>query len=373
MAKNGNRDGTIFYDERLKKWRGQIVLGTNHLGKPIRKSVSGKNKTEVKKKLREVIAANPDLNLEYTDMTINEWLDFWLETYKRPQLTEQSYLVSERIIRIHLKPNLPDVRLQDLTTLDIQIAFNKAFGDRTKYSQATARTVKSHLNRALKKAVELNLLSRNPTLGADLPKVRPPRQVQAMTRDEQKKCVDYWLTDPYSNIFIYLLATGKRISETLGLTWEHVDLKKKQCRIEQIMVEIRGNPKFQSYPKTDSGRRVIYYSKQALECVLSQREKLDEELNHLDLVFPSTTYNFRTTANLRRYFKRTLERAGVDPGYNLHSLRHTYATRMIENNCNIKFLQASLGHKNVETTLQIYADALQEWQRSKADEINIFR
>ncbi|WP_084502769.1 tyrosine-type recombinase/integrase [Proteocatella sphenisci] len=57
-------------------------------------------------------------------------------------------------------------------------------------------------------------------------------------------------------------------------------------------------------------------------------DRQDDE-DHLNLVFPSSTFNFRTTANLRRRFMLVCNAAGIEY-INLHALRHTFATRMLE-------------------------------------------
>lgn len=374
MTRIATGEGSIYFDKTLNKWRGQTTLGVSYDGKLIRKSVSGKNKTEVRKKLRHLIADFEDnqANLIETNYTVEEWLNIWLETFSKPHIEEQSYLLNKRLIDLHLAPTFGNLKLSELDKLDIQLGYNRLFGDRNKMSQSTARAIANRFKQALDKAVELKYITVNPVKGVKLPKVRPPREVKPLTVEEQKIMVDYWKKElKWNNIFIFLLATGLRISEALGLTWDKVDLLNKEIQIETIMIEIKGNAQFKPYPKTDAGIRTIYLNQQAVECLEFQKELLEPELNHLNLVFPNSNYNFNGTANLRRRLQKTYKDCGISE-YPLHALRHTYATRMVEKGANIKFLQASLGHKNIETTLQIYSSALSEFQRKHAEEINIF-
>lgn len=369
--KQGNGDGSIFYDEKRKRWRGQITLGTDSKGKLVRKSVSGKNKTEVREKIKDLLATNADINLKSDDVTVKEWLEIWFENYSKPKLSINSYKGYKNVVDNYLIPYLGYNRLRDLTTLDVQKAYNVIFGDRNKYSQAFARKIANVLNTALKQAVIDKYISSNPCIGAFLPKVRPPRKVVAMTIEDQKIMVERWKGDPLCYIFIFMLATGMRISEATGLTWEFVDLENRKLEIKKIMIEISGRAEFKDSAKTESGNRTMYLNEMAMSILCKQKDLIEDKLNFLDLVFPNNNYNFRCTANLRRLLDRTFKETGVKR-YNMHALRHTYATRMVEKGVNIKFLQETLGHKRVETTLQIYSSALADFQRKQADEINIF-
>lgn len=372
MAKQkGNGEGTIFYDQSSKKWRGQITLGYNNQGKAVRKSVSGSNKTEVREKIRDLLSSNLNLNLKYHSYTLEEWLNHFVDTYKKPEMTENSYNAIKRLIRLHITPTFGHMKLSEITREDIQIGYNRLFGDRNKYSQSLARKIANVLSQAMKKALLEDLIDKNPTVGVTLPKVRPERKIKPMSIEEQKTMVKYWESNFDYNVFVFLLATGMRIGEVLGMTYEFLDLENREYRVEQTMIEVSGNARFQPFPKTDNSVRTIFLNEKALDCIKKQIDNNDKESNVLNLVFPNRNYNFKGTANLRRILKRTFEENNITP-YNMHALRHTYATRMVEKGVNIKFLQSALGHKNVETTLQIYSEALNEFQRRQADEINIF-
>lgn len=369
--KQGNGGGSVFYDSKLKLWRGQVTLGTTFDGKLIRKSVSGKNKTEIREKIKEILENSSDISLKNNDITVKQWLEIWLENYSKPKLSINSYRGYKNVVDNYLTPHLGHYRLKELTTIDIQKAYNIIFGDRNKYSQAFARKIANILNSALKQATYEKYISSNPCLGAFLPKVRPPRKVVAMTVEDQRIMVERWKNDPLCYIFIFMLATGMRISEATGLTWEYVDLKNRKLDIRKIMIEISGRAEFKDSAKTESGNRTIYLNEMAMSILCKQKDLIEDKINFLDLVFPNNNYNFRCTANLRRLLDRTFKETGVKR-YTMHALRHTYATRMVEKGVNIKFLQETLGHKRVETTLQIYSSALVDFQRKQADEINIF-
>ncbi|MDY2986471.1 MAG: tyrosine-type recombinase/integrase [Peptoniphilus sp.] len=365
--KNSNGEGT--YYKYLDGWRGQISIGFDRFGKIVRKSATGKTKKEVRDKLYEIKKEYEGLSLDTNYYSVSQWLSEWLETYKKNSVTQTTYNVYERLIRDFLDKSLGDIPLRDLTTLDIQIAYNNMFANQ-KYSKSTIEQVHTKLKQSMKKAIEIKLIKENPCIGVELPLGRHKEKIIALTIDEQKKFIKRCEEEEYANFFVFMLATGLRIGEAAGLTWDMVDMTKKEITIKKIMIEIRGNPEFKEYPKTDAGLRTIPLNQKAYD-ILLERQKNNNEFNLLNLVFFSRTLNFRTTANARRYLHKLCIEANIRK-INPHSLRHTYATRMIENNCNIKALSNMLGHAKISTTLDIYSDALIEYKRQQAATIDIF-
>lgn len=92
-------------------WRGQLLLGYDDFGKMIRKSAVGKTKREVRDKLIEIQKNHSNTNTPYDDYTVEKWLKFWLETYKKPSLEESSYLAYERMMRNHLYDTIGQYKL----------------------------------------------------------------------------------------------------------------------------------------------------------------------------------------------------------------------------------------------------------------------
>ena len=89
-------------------------------------------------------------------------------------------------------------------------------------------------------------------------------------------------------------------------------------------------------------------------------EKLVDELNNLtagksvqDYLFPSNRGGRLTTASLQKTFRRSLEKAGIKKLASFHSLRHSFATHLLENGTDIRYVQELLGHSSIKTT-QIY-------------------
>ena len=134
------------------RWEGRYSAGYNpKTGKQVMHSVYGKTKREVRDKLNKTLAERQDgIHIEPTTLTVGLWLDVWLKEYKlniRAE-TKASY---EQHIRVHLKPTLGRIRLNKLTTHDIQLLYNSLITDRG-LSAKTVKNIHGALHAALEQA-----------------------------------------------------------------------------------------------------------------------------------------------------------------------------------------------------------------------------
>ena len=372
MAKKrtkANGEGTIYQTDK-GTWRAQITIGKDDNGNVIRKSVSGKRKLDVSKKLDKIKADMGIMDIVKADSyTVSKWIEFYMNTEARPNLSETSFQLYERLFRIHILPNFGDYYLSELTTDLIQEIFAKQFQS-GELSRSTMNQVKTKFGLALKLAVKKGIIARNPCEGVVLHKMREAKSIEALSVGNQKKLVDYCYNDQYNYLFIFLLGTGLRIGEALGLTWDYVDMDNRSIKIQKIMIEVSGNPKFKDYPKTENSIRELAISDK-MYAILESQLQFKNDMNYLNLVFPSSNYNFRTTANLRTKFMKICDAAGIDH-INLHGLRHTFATRMLEKGVTPKVVSQMLGHKSIVTTLNIYSHVLKEHQEEHIIKIDDF-
>ena len=370
MARNkANGEGSIYKTEK-GTWRGQITIGNNRDGKLIRKSVNGRTKLEVSEKITKIKADMGIMDVVKADSyTVSKWIEFFMNTEAKPNLSETSFQLYERLFRIHILPNFGDYYLSELSTDLIQEIFTKQFQSGN-LSRSTMNQVKTKFGLALKLAVKKGIIAKNPCEGVVLHKMREAKSIEALSVENQKKLVEYCYKDQYNYLFIFLLGTGLRIGEALGLTWDYVNMEKRSIKIQKIMIEISGNPKFKDYPKTENSIRELAISDKMIKILESQMQ-FKNEMNYLNLVFPSSNYNFRTTANLRTRFQNICKAADID-FINLHGLRHTFATRMLEKGVMPKVVSQMLGHKSIVTTLNIYSHVLKEHQEKHIIQIDEF-
>lgn len=155
------------------------------------------------------------------------------------------------------------------------------------------------------------------------------------------------------NIGILLaLTTGMRIGEVCALKWDDVDFKQKIITVNRTVgrvynCELKSTEKISSSPKTKNSYREIPISRQLLQ-PLKAVKKIS-----LSPYVVGTSEHSKEPRSYRDYFTRLLKRLNI-PHVVFHGLRHTFATRCIESQCDYKTVSVILGHSNIATTLNLY-------------------
>lgn len=212
----------------------------------------------------------------------------------------------------------------------------------------------------------------------------------ALTIQEQDAFIHYVYNEEkysrYARLFTVLLGTGMRIGEALGLTWSDVNFKSGVISVNHSIrykgTENGGYEYHVSAPKTKAGQRTIPMFKDVKKVLLEQRKNQLTEgtsdfevdgysgfvfINSAGKVFTpafiyDTIQNITTDYNLDESVKAKREkRAPVYlPKISAHTFRHTFCTRVCENETNIKVIQAVMGHKNIRTTMDVYNEATEQ-------------
>ncbi len=229
----------------------------------------------------------------------------------------------------------------------------------------------------------------------------------ALTVDQQRAWMGYIANHPvyyhWWPLFTVLLGTGCRIGEALGLRWEDLNFEKCIISINHSLVyyPVDGSRKSVmrvSLPKTQAGIRTIPMMdsvKDAFEMVREEQEETGFNESEIDgmtgFVFcnrfgsvpnPQTvnraikriisSYNSEEVLNAKKEHREPL----ILPDFSCHHLRHTFCTRLCENESNLKVIQSIMGHRNIETTMDVYAEATdqkkQESFENLAAKLDIF-
>lgn len=256
--------------------------------------------------------------VKHCSYTLFSWLDEWLETYKKPKLQENSFKILENCVRNHIKPNISDKPLNEITGLEIQKALNRMESSRTKKYTYYA------YSGAFKQAVKLKIIYENPMDSVESV-VYKYTNGRALTAEEQRRFLEIIQTNKFRYIYEFYLLSGCRRNEAVHLQWSDIDFENKR-------IHIRGT-------KTESSNRYIP--------LFPETEKLLHELPKLsDTVF-NTTWN-AVSCN----FKRLKQTYHFD--FRLHDLRHTFASNCYQNGISMKTIQKWLGHSRLDTTANIY-------------------
>ncbi|MCP4368683.1 MAG: site-specific integrase [Deltaproteobacteria bacterium] len=152
----------------------------------------------------------------------------------------------------------------------------------------------------------------------------------------------------YKTLFMLAIMSGARQGELLGLKWADLDLKNKQIKIRRTF-----NNQAWNKPKTRSSKREIDLGPTMIRAL--KKWRLACPPNKLDLMFPNEAGKPLNHNNMvNRHFTTALIKAKIDR-IRFHDLRHTYASLLIEQGENIKYIQSQLGHSNPTVTLNVYA------------------
>ena len=192
-----------------------------------------------------------------------------------------------------------------------------------------------------------------PFIDLDIPSSKSNNKVETLTKPEEKIILNYILANErlkYSGILISLL-TGMRIGEICALKWTDIDLKKRQINANKTLQRICvKNQKSQieiGKTKTSSGSRIIPIGNLLYDFLISIKP------SNRDTYVLTNTIKPKEPRNYRKIYKTLLKKLKIK-STTFHALRHTFATRLIENKVDIKTISELLGHASTNITISIY-------------------
>lgn len=211
----------------------------------------------------------------------------------------------------------------------------------------------------------------------------------ALTIEQQRAFMEYTANHPiychWLPLFTVLLGTGCRIGEVVGLRWEDLDYENRTISINHSVTyypregsKTRKSEFAVSLPKTEAGTRIVPMMDAVYEAFQKEYEAQKENGFNSTVIDGMTGFvfcnrlgNIHNPQTVNRTIKRILENYNAEemvkakkekrqpviiPHFSCHHLRHTFCTRFCENETNIKVIQAVMGHANIETTMDIYAE-----------------
>ena len=380
-------DGLI--RERKDGWEGRIPIGKNPVtGRTDYKYFYGKTMAQVREKMRiyendpdEIAMVNGiykkvETTREQTPL-FSDWLDTWLTQYKANSITPSTYESYQGFIEQHIKPALGNILIGEITADQIQQLLNnkqkvgaRKDGRTGALSTSSVMKIKIIINASLKQAVKNHLISSNPTEAVTPPKMTR-REIRVLTPEEQDKFMNALKGHRLEALFKLALATGMRKGELLALTWEKVDFEDNTISISKTAKRVRNQETMKSSievggPKSKSGYREIPMLPSVAPIlskhyILQQKEQKEagSAYNQLGIVFCSKVGTYIEARRINSTLEKILKQAGVEH-INFHALRHTFATRALENSVPAKVVQKMLGHADVSLTLNTYTHVLKE-------------
>jgi integrase len=339
-------------ETRRRRYLSRTVHG------PVRQAQSYLNKV-----LRE---RDLGRRVEGIAITLNEYLNRWLETAAKPKLRDKSYQSYESLLRRYMRPVLGERDLAAICPLDIQAAYQQLV-DRG-LSGRTIRYTHSVLRSAMRQAIRWRLLSQDPTDGAQLPRLRR-REMRVLSADQSRAFLSAALKTHYGPVFAVALSTGMRPSEYLALKWQDIDWDRGTVSVVRTLERSAGGWRFAETKRARS-RRVIKLQDWVLETLKKLQAKTMRRSecslpDNSELVFTSPAGHPIYSDKLAKRFKAILGQNG-SPIIRLYDLRHTAATLALSAGVPPKVVAEQLGHASAAFTLDVYSHLLPHMQEEAA-------
>ena len=346
-------------------YRGQIIVGIDDDGKPIRKSVLGKTIKEVNNKL--TVIKNSIITGTYTvpsKITLCELMRLMLKDERNLNyIKEGTYNRHiETVKKIESSTYMRTTPIQSISYAAVKDYMLSETGS----SQSVINKIYFMIQKAMKEAIKRKIITENPIADLKKPKTSQHREkVRALTTDEQARLCNVLATEdvPYSHQMLLSMLMGMRMGEINALMVDDINLKLRTISISKtIGRDVKGKAFISPGAKTANGNRIIRISDTVLPLVIEiiQCSEGNEYLF-------SDGVSFLNTSQVNMQFQRVIEKYGildkkVKGRVSLHSLRHTFATRCIEAGMQAKVLQHILGHSDIKITMNTYCDAFESFQ-----------
>ena len=335
--------------------------------------------------------------------TLNFVFDRYIET--KPELrstTKTNYLYNyDHFVRNTFgKRIIGDIKYSDVLRFYQELLVDKEL------SINTIDNVHSVVHPALQLAVRDGIIRNNPSDGvmAELKKHfkdKTPAMRKALTVEQQREFIRFIAEKPeyfhWYPLFTVLLGTGCRIGEVIGLRWQDIDMDKRMISVNHSVTYYpRSDDSYRctyevSDVKTDAGVRTIPMLDEVYSAFLEERMYQEEHgFNETVIdgmsgfIFQNREGNVHNPASVNRAIKRIVESHNAEelvkaerqkrkpviiPKFSCHIFRHTFCTRFCENETNIKVIQAVMGHKDIQTTYDIYAEVTDDRKKESFEQL----
>ena len=388
-TKNAKGGGTI-RKRSDGRWEARYTLGIDpKTGKQIQKSVYGKTQKEVRQKLTAITAEIDDGTYIPPDKTtVEQWLNIWLKEYMGDKKygTVRNY---KNVCKYHIIPYIGQYRLSELKPYTIQALYNRLGREedgKKALSPKTIHNVHGVLSKALNQAVWNEMIRSNPAQLTTRPR-KTRKDITTLSDEQIQKFGALVEQDSYRAILKFILFSGVRESEAIGLTWDCIDFDRGTIRIyRQMLKRTKEAGGYTLASLKNDKERLLTPPPMLLSMLKEQkREQVEQRMkagpawrgwNSVEeqktwLAFTTEFGDHYCPQTVYAHFKKIAKQIGAEKA-NVHSLRHTYAVLCLQNGDDVKTVQSNLGHATAAFTLDVYGHVSEKMKQDSANRMEAY-
>ena len=343
------RRGENIYKRGDGRWEGRYIRGRTPEGRAQYGYVYAATYSACREKRRQRLRELPREITPSNNMTLPEAVElFFTEREQKRKLKESTVSRYRYVVRRYIQPQLGAAPLYTLTEERVADFYRKLqeHGQSAKSTRDVGVLLRAILRTATKRGCFCT------GVNAELP-VCKKRQVEIFTEPEILRLAHHIMDEPnLTGLGVLLtLNSGLRLGELCALRWSDIDIHAGFLQVEREVQRLyeKGHTRLVVQPpKSESSCRRIPLPADMLSLLATYKPK-----HTGDTCLLTGTSILPEPRTMQNRYKSLLKRAGV-PYRNFHALRHTYATRCIEQYVDIKSVSEMLGHSNVRITLQTY-------------------
>ena len=324
---------------------------------------------EARKWLAEMREEDDSLRLnDFSFITLDEWFDYYIKNIKRTSVRESTLRGYKSEYRNHVREKLGALQIRDIKSMHIQKLLNEINEEGLDGAMISIRMMLSDM---FKHAMLNDIIQTNPVKKVQPIKPKIKKEPRVLSVEEQRDFLRKIKGCPFQLQYEFVLQTGVRAGEMIGLRWDDVDFLNKRISIERTMSCFNFKDDWAiGPPKSKSSKRIIPMTEECTRILNAQKEKNIEKAPDMfgNLVFSRGNMPPYTIGAYDYRLRVIADRMEVER-FSMHTLRHTFATRCVEAGLKPKTVQRLLGYGDVALTLNLYVHVLED---EKAKEMQKF-
>lgn len=369
-GRRGNGEGSVYQRASDGRWLGAVLLGYDADGRPRRRTVSARTRSEAVARLRALQRQVDDgLPLPDAQLTVAQLLSRWHDDVLRHQVSPSTASNYKSVFDHHLVPALGRKKVVALAPADVDALLSAKLD--TGLSVSTVRRIRAVLSQALDQGLRWGIVNRNVAAITRGPRARR-REGRTLTPEDARRLLAVLSGHRNEALYTLMLATGLRRGEALGLRWSDVDLEGGQLVVTR-QLKREGGSLVTTDTKTARSRRALDLSAPVVEALKAHRARQDAERRALGAAWQETGYVFTSSLgtpvdprNCYREFRAICEAAGLGR-WHPHELRHSAASLMLAQGVKLQVVSELLGHSSIRMTADVYGHVLAPDRKAAAE------